>query len=575
MVKSLKTLSKRIFIVFILATVVFSTTIGPVFALTQETMNHRIADLETLKDTYFTTDGKKATSNTDSRCLVSNVLAKNDTVRNLIFENKGKTYINKKLPIKSIDLLPRHYCLDYGGKASCDGYSCYGFAQFALWYIYANTCDTNVYTKDIKHKVIYNYANMHSYAKRGDIIRIKGGNYSGHSAIVLSIKSKGVTVLDCNTYDSGIKEYANDKHASRIRVHDINYDGDNIYVSISRGTFDGDKEPDSGEPGSSENIQDEASKLKISNAVYPTEILQGKNFKVGGKITSNYDIKKIKVSIIDKASKEEVKSKELSPEEMVYELNLDNYIKFSSLKAGSYTYKIEATDSKLAASSSKLKSLLSKDFKVLASKITLGQYKTPEPIKLGGSFRVCGLVKSTVKLSKVWVKIKNNKTGKYVISKYACPNATSYKLSNLNSKIKFSKLPVGSYTYYIIAKDKNQTKTLINKKFVVYGNSTMKLSNTPYPVKLKKGVGFVVKGNVISNNVLRFVTVKVLDKNGKEVIRKTVNITSRYAFKYDLFELDSDITISKLKAGKYTYVIKATDYAKTKTLASKSFTITN
>lgn len=193
--------------------------------ISKDTVDDRIEQLlENLDGKYFTTDGKKATSNVDSRCNVDNVLAQNSTVRRLINKYKGGSEPD------STSLLPMHYALDYGTTLA-RGYSCCGFANFAEWYIFADSCSSDVSTVTLQKKVACNYTNAKKYLKRGDIIRFTGSWSSGHSAIVLSVNSSGVEILDCNStyYNLG------DSKASRICSYRLGYSKID-YMSVSRAT---------------------------------------------------------------------------------------------------------------------------------------------------------------------------------------------------------------------------------------------------------------------------------------------------------------------------------------------------
>ena len=77
-----------------------------------------------------------------------------------------------------------------------------------------------------------------------------------------------------------------------------------------------------------------------------------------------------------------------------------------------------------------------------------------------------GKVKSNKKIVKVTVKVLDSK-GKKVLSASRKPNAKSFNVSKLDSKIKFGRLKKGQYTYQIIATDTRQKLVLVNKGFRV------------------------------------------------------------------------------------------------------------
>ena len=103
---------------------------------------------------------------------------------------------------------------------------------------------------------------------------------------------------------------------------------------------------------------DPASTLKIKKTKYPKKLKKGKNFKIKGKITSNYKITKITVGVYTGSGKVKT-SVTKKPNKKSYEISkLSKKIKFKKLKKGTYYFKVTATDSK------KTKVLLNKKFKV-------------------------------------------------------------------------------------------------------------------------------------------------------------------------------------------------------------------
>lgn len=202
-----------------------------------------------------------------------------------------------------------------------------------------------------------------------------------------------------------------------------------------------------------------ASTLKISSYNYPTTIKVGSSYSIKGTIKSNYKITKVTVKVVNSSGKT-VLSASASPNSTSYSIaKLDSKIKFGSLSAGTYTYKVTATDTK------KSKTLVSKTFKVRS--LTISSYNYPTSIKKGSSFSIKGTVKSSYKITKVTVKVVDS-DGNTVLSASAKPNAKSYSIKKLDSKIKFGKLSKGTYTYKVIATDtKTSSVTLLSKSFKV------------------------------------------------------------------------------------------------------------
>ena len=153
--------------------------------LTDKTVMKRINELlDALDGKYFTVDGEPANGSVDEACNVEKVIKKNTIVLDLLETNKGGSNLNASL-------LPSH--CNPGGIAQIKGWSCCGFANFAGWYIAADTINDDVSFKPIKMDVDYTYENMSKYARVGDILRS-----SSHSYMVISVDNDGCTVIDCN-----------------------------------------------------------------------------------------------------------------------------------------------------------------------------------------------------------------------------------------------------------------------------------------------------------------------------------------------------------------------------------------
>lgn len=98
------------------------------------------------------------------------------------------------------------------------------------------------------------------------------------------------------------------------------------------------------------------------------------------------------------------------------------------------------------------------------STLRISSVKAPAKIKKGKGYRIKGKVRSNKKIVKVTVKVLDS-NGSKVYSASKKPNAKSFNISKLDSKIKFGRLKKGSYTFQVIATDKQQTLTLVNKGF--------------------------------------------------------------------------------------------------------------
>ena len=101
------------------------------------------------------------------------------------------------------------------------------------------------------------------------------------------------------------------------------------------------------------------STLKIKDARYPSELKKGKSFTIKGKVTSNYNLKKVTVGVYTTSGKAKTTaSKSLSGKKSYSIQGLDSKIKFGKLEKGTYYFKVIAKDSK------KTKTVLNKKFTV-------------------------------------------------------------------------------------------------------------------------------------------------------------------------------------------------------------------
>ena len=102
-----------------------------------------------------------------------------------------------------------------------------------------------------------------------------------------------------------------------------------------------------------------------------------------------------------------------------------------------------------------------------ASKLKIKSVRAPSKIKKGKSFSIRGTVKSNKKIKKVTVRVLDS-SGSVVLKASKKPNAKSFSIKKMDSKIKFGKLKKGAYTYQVTATDTAHTLKLVNKHFTVY-----------------------------------------------------------------------------------------------------------
>lgn len=137
---------------------------------------------------YFTTTGAACATNESghgcSKCYAKNVLAQ-QWIQSLI----GMGTIN-------VENFPRIY-YSKTNVGDYHGYSCFGFACFAHWYIFAQKNTDNIVGKFVAQGSL-NKSTLDS-ARPGDVLWFSNDYSSnGHAGIYVKHDSTGFTVLDCN-----------------------------------------------------------------------------------------------------------------------------------------------------------------------------------------------------------------------------------------------------------------------------------------------------------------------------------------------------------------------------------------
>ena len=217
-----------------------------------------------------------------------------------------------------------------------------------------------------------------------------------------------------------------------------------------------------------------ASTLKITNAKYPDTLDVGEGFSVTGIISSNYNITRI---VIGAYKADGTKGFEYiaAPNAKSFDVNSVDYsLPFSRLAAGSYTYKITASDTE---SSNVV--LLNKSFTVgtvQSSKLKITNANYPYVLDVGEGFSVTGIISSNYNITRIVIgayKANGTKGFEYI----ATPNAKSFDINSVDYSLPFSRLAAGSYTYKITASDTESSNVvLLNKSFTV-GSSSVPTGN--------------------------------------------------------------------------------------------------
>lgn len=208
------------------------------------------------------------------------------------------------------------------------------------------------------------------------------------------------------------------------------------------------------------------SDIKLTDEVYPTELIEGNTFSIYGVVTSSYKILAVTIGVYteDGETKFTYTGK---PGTLTYDIhNVDYLMTFSRLEAGEYIYRIVASDTQ----ESDVK-LLEKEFKVVSKAeyetLEIKDAKYPTDIEKGSTFSIGGTVTSKYTISSVTCSVRSA-NGTLMFTKTVNPGTTSYSLSNVDRYMTFSKLNAGSYVYKVVASDQyNSGVVLLEKEFTV------------------------------------------------------------------------------------------------------------
>ena len=111
------------------------------------------------------------------------------------------------------------------------------------------------------------------------------------------------------------------------------------------------------------------------------------------------------------------------------------------------------------------------------------------------------------------------------------------------------------------------TTTKKNKK----SNWKVKKKKVSHPKKLTCGVGFTVKGTLVSSRKLKYVVAEIESANGKTICKTKEKVNKK---KFSLSEVDEELKFSELKKGDYVYTVTAVNTKKEKKeVVSDEFTV--
>ncbi len=408
---------------------------------------------------HFTTTQADCGNNSCDKCNAGNVL-KSSWAKNCL------------------DLVPSSFSMKhwYYGSSLGNGWTCCGFANFAGWYIFAQKSTDSVSFSQLKTGK-YEQSTM-SVALPGDIIRLGSStSSSSHSAVVISVGSDGVKVLDSNYV------CRSDLGRNIVAEHVISYSSYS-YVTISR--------------ASNYNTSSGEATYVLTCTEYPTDL----KLKTTG---SGY------VKSLPCSKNTDSNSTDLESFSSGATYNCNAILKNT---AGNYWYRVKLSSGKYGYIYAR------SDYVTVSAynhKAELHAPTAPSSITQGSSFGLGGLIhtmNSKLTAVEAYVYAGSATSGTAKTGTSATASKRYYKIggSTLDNGTKFGSLAVGSYTYVVRA-----------TSGLYYASSDAKTLNTHEQKITVYTKGFTVEPKQTTVTV-------TFDANGGSVstTSKTVTVGSTY-----------------------------------------------
>lgn len=322
------------------------------------------------------------------------------------------------------------------------------------------------------------------------------------------------------------------------------------------------------------SITPKATYASISNYNVPGTLKPGQCYSVKGSISSGSRITSVTAGVYTSASGGTMKTgKTVYPNKTSYNLkNVDAYLYFNRLPAGTYYYRVSASNS------AGTKVLINNSFAVksAATYARISNYNIPDTLKAGQSYSIKGTISSTTKISSVTVGVYTASSGGTMkTGKTVYPNKTSYNLKSVDAYVYFNRLPAGTYYYRVSASNSAGNIVLINRSFTVKAAATCaKISGYNTPSSLRVGRAYSIRGTVSSDSKITSLTVGVYTASSGGTM-KTGRTVRPNTTSYSVSKVDPYVYFNRLPAGTYYYRITAANAAGSKTLVNTRFYVRN
>lgn len=300
---------------------------------------------------------------------------------------------------------PQGSIWDERSKGAYGGEQCYEFARYLAARIFNGQYPTNGHKPKtpISNGEVRNgfkafllkddgqYTGTNVVVEPGDVISVYGQQ---HHAIVWKVEGGKIYVAEAwgsvrNKINWGFFNGSN----TESTIEQIKSRSDYTAVCVWK------------HPGGSNSAPVVTSQMSISGQTQPTGSLKiGSYFDIRGVISSTFPISQVTAGVYNGNGSATAQVKTVSPNTTSYNLvNIDSYIKFNLLSAGSYVYKVVATDT-----NGKSFTLVSSNFSVAAPAATYSISGNKYPsgnLTYGKGFGIYGTITSNLPLNTVTVGV--------------------------------------------------------------------------------------------------------------------------------------------------------------------------
>ena len=302
--------------------------------------------------------------------------------------------------------------------------------------------------------------------------------------------------------------------------------------------------------------------ISITGGVTVPNIEAGNVFSIHGTITSaSSALKSVTIGVYDSNGKW-MTGKTVSPNAKTYDIaNVDEAVRFDNLKAGTYSYKVIATNAVNANSV-----VVNQKFTVsesATSNFSITGGTTVPNITEGTPVIVKGTVSSTSHIYSVTVGVYST-SGNLITGRTVNPNTKSYDLRNLDAYVNFDLLTPDNYLYRVTVSDGTKSQQLVNQAFQVkakggslQSQDRLTLSGGRTIPNIKVGKAVSIRGTVKSaTSNITSLTVGVFTSSGNLVTGKTVRPNAK---SYDIRQVDMYVNFNLLSPDTYYYSVIATN----------------